>query len=107
MYKELFVCLLLVSSLSHSALADDPVDDEVKASETQTTTVQSPITTIAMAKTTKPTYMCLIYCVCGCLEPHCCSGCRRCSQDQLRDIFLSNMNINENAAMGAETTVAP
>ena len=113
MYKELLVVLLLTASLSQLALADDPVDDEIKvAAETQTanpTTEQPAVTTSAalQSASTKPTYMCLIYCVCGCLEHHCCSGCKRCSQDELKDIFLSNMNTNENAAMGAETTVSP
>ena len=113
MYKELLVVLLLAVSLSQLALADDPVDDEIKAnSETQTPNpTEQPATTMTTGElqksTSKTTYMCLIYCACGCLEHHCCSGCKRCSQDELKDIFLSNMNTNENAAMGAETTVSP
>lgn len=109
MYKELLVVLLLSVSLSQFVRADDPMDDEIKVNkETAAPTTEQPVTTTAaLQKGTKPTYMCLIYCACGCLEHHCCSGCKRCSQDQLKDIFFSNMNTNENAAVGTETTVSP
>lgn len=112
MYKELLVVLLLSVSLSQIVLADDPMDDEIKVSKevqtaTPTTEPSVPTTTAPLQKSNKPAYMCLIYCVCGCLEEHCCSGCKRCSQDQLKEVFFSNMNTNENAAIGVETTVAP
>ena len=83
----------------------DSIDDTERplAVDVLATTVSTP----AKEEKQQNLYMCLIYCHCGCIESHCCSGCKECSKEQLSQLFLSNMNPSENSSLSAETTTSP
>lgn len=105
MHRNLFVFLLAMLSLNlifiNRVNADDPVDDEIRVAKELTTMNPQPVEPVT--STEKPErekfYMCLIYCHCGCKDSHCCSGCKLCTKEQLTDLFMSNMNENENETL--------
>ena len=103
MYKKLFVILLIIN-LTVFSLADDPVDDEIKEVKEATNPSSDLTQTTTVEPKHKVSYMCLIYCHCGCIEPNCCSGCKECTKAQLKDLFFSNMNANESTNLSDEIT---
>lgn len=115
MHKNIIIYLFVAISLnaflkSPYVSADDPIDDEIKVAKelatNPTAVVEEAATTNqpdSKQKTTK-FYMCLIYCQCGCIEVHCCSGCKMCSKEQLNDLLFSNMNASENQSLLDDST---